>query len=170
MITIQNIKFNIKDFRDKLVRRTLPMSMILKALDNIEKNIDEYEHLSDKLYTDAMQDKCKEIERLKEYIASQHAENEVIGQYRPPNMFNEDKPKDVDDNDFYVKFKDALPQLIAGRRFRDSYPCGDNYQTLNEFVECSSFYILKILKGKVDLEPLDEILKEQLRKRMSGDY
>ncbi len=64
MITIEDIKVNIRDFRDKLVRRTLTMGMIVKALDNIEKNFEEYAHLSNKFYNEQIECREKEMKLM----------------------------------------------------------------------------------------------------------
>lgn len=69
MITIDAIKVNIREFRDKLVRRTLTMGMIVKALDNIEKNFEEYAHLSNKFYNEQIECREKEMKLMElEYL------------------------------------------------------------------------------------------------------
>ena|SRR5215207_272487 len=71
MTTIDAIKINIRDFRDKLVRRTLTMGMIVKALDNIERSFEEYHdcnYLKIKSLKESIEERDREIERLNEIV------------------------------------------------------------------------------------------------------
>lgn len=68
MTTIESIKFSIKELKYELIKRTPPISSILKALDNLEKRVDEYEYLTDKLFRNAIEEKNREIQRLTEMI------------------------------------------------------------------------------------------------------
>lgn len=68
MTTIESIKFSIKELKNELIRRTPPLSSILRALDNLEKRVDEYEYLTDKLFRNAIEEKNREIQRLTDMI------------------------------------------------------------------------------------------------------
>src|SRR3954469_21692883 len=100
MTTIQSIKFSITELKHEIIRRTPAISLILKALDNLEKKVDEYEYLTDKLFRQQIELQYKEIYRLTVLNEELRKETkkgfEVEWQKYAPSFSTMDVPREIE--------------------------------------------------------------------------